>query len=204
MWWPAVTRGLWVDISATGSQIKQSGIFLLLWCKMFVWGCKMLVCGSERLSPFCTKWKGGVGGGWVWRGLAADPSLQRSHREDEMFTVRMWLWFLSSFHSQLSDGVLLGWHLLHHDAGKEGASRKWATCCPTCQPTTVTSPPLWAVTITTGEPSPRSCNYAIIGSNATILLVTRSSPAVLAKCVNYKVYIRNNIPIITGKISLRF
>lgn len=143
------------------------------------------------------------GGGGVCRGLTADPSLQRSHREDEMFTVRMWLWFLSSFHSQLSDGALLGWHLLHDDAGKEGASRKWAICCPTCQPAMVTSPPLWAVTITTGEPSPRPCDDSIIGSNATTLPVTRPPSAVSAKCVNYKVYIQN-ITIKTGEISLRF
>lgn len=48
-------------------------LFLLLWCK---W---MFVYLREREAE-----RGGV-----CRGLAADPCLQRSHHEDEMFTVRM-------------------------------------------------------------------------------------------------------------------
>lgn len=60
----------------------------------------------------------------------------------ETFLNRMWLWFLTSFHSQLSDRFLLRWHLLHNDAQKCGTGQKWGSCCPTCQTVSGTSSPL--------------------------------------------------------------
>lgn len=51
----------------------------------------------------------------------------------------MWLWFPTSFHSQLSDRFLLRWHLLHDGGQKRGTVQKWGSCCPTCQAVSVTS-----------------------------------------------------------------
>lgn len=74
------------------------------------------------------------------REAVGDLSLQIG--TTETFPNRMWLWFLTSFHSQLSDRFLLRWHLLHNDAQKCGTAQKWGSCCPTCQPVSVTpSPP---------------------------------------------------------------
>lgn len=69
-----------------------------------------------------------------------DVSLQIGTKE--MLPNRMWLWFLTSFHSQLSDRFLLRWHLLHNTVQKCGTVQKWGSCCPTCQPLWVTSSPL--------------------------------------------------------------
>lgn len=54
----------------------------------------------------------------------------------------MWLWFFTSFHSQLSDRFLFRWHLLHDDTQKCGTAQEWGSCCPTCQALLVTSSPL--------------------------------------------------------------
>lgn len=85
----------------------------------------------------------------------------------ETFPNRMWLWFLTSFHSQLSDRFLLRWHLLHNDAQKCGTAQKWGSCCPTCKAVSVTSspPPLscdsttLTTTITTTKLKPQPCKW---------------------------------------------
>lgn len=82
--------------------------------------------------------KSGVGRGG--REPVGDLSLQIG--TTETFLNRMWLWFLTSFHSQLSDRFLLRWHLLHNDAQKCGTGQKWGSCCPTCQTVSGTSSPL--------------------------------------------------------------
>lgn len=81
--------------------------------------------------------EGGKSGGD--RGAIGDLSLQIG--TTETFPNRMWLWFLTSFHSQLSDRFLLRWHLLHNDAQKCGTAQIWGSCCPTCQTVSMTSPP---------------------------------------------------------------
>lgn len=53
----------------------------------------------------------------------------------------MWLWFATSFHSQLSDRFPLRWHLLLDAAPKSGTAPKWDSCFPACQAASVTSSP---------------------------------------------------------------
>lgn len=54
------------------------------------------------------------------REVVDDLSLQIGTKET--FPNRMWLWFLTSFHSQLSDRFLLRWHLLHNITRQK---KKW-------------------------------------------------------------------------------
>lgn len=85
----------------------------------------------------------------------------------ETFPNRMWLWFLTSFHSQLSDRFLLRWHLLHNNAWKRGTAPKWGSWCPTCQTVSVTSPPpphhcdstALTATFTTTKLKPEPCKW---------------------------------------------
>lgn len=67
IWWPAVTRGHWLAVSAPGSQIKQSGVF----GSYGVSGC-LYIRWSMGLSPSRTKWEVGEGRGWRGGSLAAD------------------------------------------------------------------------------------------------------------------------------------
>lgn len=103
---------------------------------------------------------GGVGIGGH-REAVGDLSLQTG--TTETFPNRMWLWFLTSFHSQLSDRFLLRWHLLHNDAQKCGTAPKWGSCCPTCHAVSVTSsPPLLScdsTTLTTTKLKSQPCKW---------------------------------------------
>lgn len=93
------------------------------------------------LAPSCIEPQGKRGGllevqkGSCWSQPAGLARQKRSQ-------TRMWLWFLTSFHSQLSDRFLLRWYLLHDNAQKCGTVQKWGSCYPTCQAVSVTSSPL--------------------------------------------------------------
>ena len=141
-----------------------------------MWTSWMFVCAPLRSIITFYFREQGPGSHPAWshgeRGGEREPEAGGIGTTAETLPNRMWLWFLTSFHSQLSDRFLLRWHLLHNDAQKCGTVRKWGSCCPTCQAVSVTS-----------SPPPLSCDSTTLTTVTTTKLKAAAMQMMHCTCL---------------------